>query len=369
MVVFQIISSIDIGGAERVAINIARSRNKYIKYHIVEVIKSKSVFSDKIKKELNNAEIKFHTSPFRSNKLALLLFWSWFWILYLKYKPDVLHSHTEVPDLSLWIFRHISKLFFWIKPKYIRTIHNTQMWNKWKWVSKIVEPFYQHNNCNVAISESTRDCYHECYGGDIPPIIYNGISKIPQKKFEGLDNTKNNILFAGRLERQKGTDVMIKVFRYFSNNPHIHFYIIGAGSQSKRISEAFSGQSNVTIMDKVYGLNEYLGSFDYLFMPSQFEGLALMSIEASMAKTPTIISDCPGLRDTMPPNWPLKSKDNNPDDYIKIISNLEKHLKNTYGQIAYEYSNRHFAIDKMIDEYENIYIEDNNIDISYCLKP
>lgn len=39
MIVFQIISSFDLGGAERVAINITKSPNPNFKYHLFEVVK------------------------------------------------------------------------------------------------------------------------------------------------------------------------------------------------------------------------------------------------------------------------------------------------------------------------------------------
>lgn len=38
--VFHIISHIDIGGAERVDINIATSKNPEFEYHVVEVVRS-----------------------------------------------------------------------------------------------------------------------------------------------------------------------------------------------------------------------------------------------------------------------------------------------------------------------------------------
>ena len=42
--VFHIITHLDVGGAERVAFNIAKSDNPAIEYHIVEVVHSKYVF-------------------------------------------------------------------------------------------------------------------------------------------------------------------------------------------------------------------------------------------------------------------------------------------------------------------------------------
>ncbi len=358
MTVFQIISSIDIGGAEQVAFNIAKYSSSEIDYHIVEVVRSNSEFSKKIKDDLKLKGIKFHISPFKNNKLALILFWSWFWIPFLKYKPQILHSHTEVPDLSLWIFRKLSWLFFWVSPKYVRTIHNTQLWNKWKWVARFVEPFYQRNKCNVAISDTTKKCYEKSFGSIVPKIIHNGIPQVSQKKFDELDTNKINILFAGRFEYQKGPDIMIEVIKNFAENPQYMFYIIGAGSEEPLIKSKLGDQSNVVIKDKIFGLNEYLGSFDYIFMPSRFEGLALLPIEASLAHTPSIISECPGLKETLPEKWPLKSKTNSVDDYIDIIKNLQKDAWNKdLGELAYKYVKKFFSIEKMVMEYENLYNE------------
>ena len=66
-----------------------------------------------------------------------------------------------------------------------------------------------------------------------------------------------------------------------------------------RIDE-LSNLKNVRLYPKIFQLSSYLNSFDYLFMPSLHEGLALMPIEASFAKVPTIINRCPGLKDTLP---------------------------------------------------------------------
>lgn len=43
--VFHIISHFEVGGAERVAINIAKSKTPDIQYHLVEVVRGNSEFS------------------------------------------------------------------------------------------------------------------------------------------------------------------------------------------------------------------------------------------------------------------------------------------------------------------------------------
>jgi hypothetical protein len=66
--VFHIISHFEVGGAERVAINIAKSKTPDIQYHLVEVVRGNSEFSVSLKKELKKDNIIYHCSPSKTEK-------------------------------------------------------------------------------------------------------------------------------------------------------------------------------------------------------------------------------------------------------------------------------------------------------------
>lgn len=342
------------GGAEKVAINIAKSKSKDFEYHLVEVEKANGTFSDALVSELKAKNIYLHRSWVGNGKLGILLFWIKFLFLVLKWRPNVIHTHTEKPDMSVYIWY---RLFGWTFPhiKYVRTIHNTQLWNDWKNVGRKVENFFQKQQSNIAISESTQSSYVQNFGGHLPPIIYNGIEETLQKDFDGLDSSKINVLFAGRLEKQKGVDVMVNVFKKFAVDDRFRFYMIGSGSLSDYVTESLGNYNHVRIIDKVFSLSSYLASFDYLFMPSVHEGLALMPIEAAMAKTPTIINSCPGLRDTMPKDWPLAVEDNNLSAYYQIFNSLDSFDGEELGKEAYLYVKEKFDVKVMQQAYEQEY--------------
>ena len=99
-----------------------------------------------------------------------------------------------------------------------------------------------------------------------------------------------------------------------------HFHIFGDGSLAELIHSRLDGQKNVSINPPLFSLSSYLSSFDYMFMPSEFEGLSIVAIEASMSGLPNIINDCPGLGETLPEDWPLKVANNNVDAYLNIFN-------------------------------------------------
>lgn len=352
MVIFHIITHFDLGGAERVAINIVKSKSEDIEYHIVEVVRGRSDFTRQILNESKNNHIKYHRSPVGSNKLGIVLFPVWFLFLYSKYRPKIIHTHTEVPDLSIYLFHFLCP---WHKI-FIRTIHNNELWNDWKRLGKKVERFFIKNTSNIAISKSVQESYEKNYLTPKTPLIYNGVEMKGQKRFVQLVPNKKNILFAGRLEEQKGIKTLVEVVNRLKDNQEYFFHIIGNGSQKNELS-GLKG-NNYRLYEKIYDLASYMGSFDYMFMPSNFEGLALTAIEACMSKTPVIINSCKGLEEIFPSDWPLKVKNNSIDEYMEIFNNKLPNLnRQNLIDTIFQYASKCFSIEQMQQKYEKIYHE------------
>lgn len=58
--IFHIVSHFDVGGAERVAVNIAKSKTEGYEYHIVELLHAHSQYSKVFVNELEEAGIRHH---------------------------------------------------------------------------------------------------------------------------------------------------------------------------------------------------------------------------------------------------------------------------------------------------------------------
>lgn len=359
--IFHIISHFDMGGAERVAVNIARSGTQGYEYHIVELVRAHSGFTRVFINELEDAGIRYHRAVvpevhfhYLFERLAAVTFPLWFLPLFLKHRPAVIHTHTEMPDLAVWcFFRLFPSLLKGCKV--IRTIHNTQLWTGLKHTGQRVERFFICQGANVAISPSVQESYRKEYGA-ATPIIYNGVAETPQSRYDGLVKGKTNILFAGRLEPQKGVATLIEIVKRLRGEGNLHFHIIGDGSLRGDVESELGPLPNVTLRPPIHGLAGCLASFDYLLMPSEFEGLSIMSIEASLAALPVIANSCVGLRDTLPPRWPLCVTDNDIGQYVRILTDLPARLdRRRLGTEAQAFARMHFGIRRMQEAYEALY--------------
>ena len=298
--VFHFISHFDLGGAERVAASIAKSGTGGIEYHVVEMMRGRSAITSEFVNELQEAGIVCHRSlvpdirwHFVVERLTALFFPLRFLWIWLRWHPDVIHSHTELPDLCTVA---AMKAMPWIakRCRVVRTIHNNRLWTGQALLGKICERFFILHNSNIAISESVRLSYSDRYGS-VPPIIHNGVGEPRRRTYERLCPGKINVVFAGRFESQKGIDTLVDVVRSLAGDNRYHFHVFGDGSLGDMLRETVGSQANVSINPPLFGLSSYLGSFDFMFMPSEFEGLSIVAIEASMSRLPNIINSCPGL--------------------------------------------------------------------------
>lgn len=124
-----------------------------------------------------------------------------------------------------------------------------------------------------------------------------------------LKRKKSNykILLPGRLEGYKGHIFFIKAFAAFVTNEKllpsdITLYILGEGSQKVQIKQLIA---DLKLEDYIYVLTpiqhnlllELLPSFDLITLPSEYEGLPLVVLEALQAKRVVLCSDIGGTNE------------------------------------------------------------------------
>ena len=121
-------------------------------------------------------------------------------------------------------------------------------------------------------------------------VIYNGIS---QSFFEGIHNKSNkhnnmNLIYVGRLEREKGVDILIDALSLIEDKDNnINLSIVGDGREFDKLKEKAinSGVGDkVKFLGKQLDIIKYLDESDVFIHPTRCEEAFGISIVEAMAR-------------------------------------------------------------------------------------
>ena len=369
--IFQLISSIQLGGAEIVAFNLSEFCNTKsptsFEFIVVELYQTNDHYSIQKKKELQSKNIRIISLGHRNKTISFLICPFMLFYHLLIEKPDIIHSHTDEPDFVLSITKRLFSFLHINFPKIVRTIHNTVLWPNHHKLGRFVENGFI-DEWIVGVSDCALQSYHDLrnrYNLNIPQnlsIIYNGCV-VPRKTEHSfaINNQKINIAFCGRFEEQKGIDILIERIKEINKRfkDDFIFHVIGKGTYQNEVLKLAKVNPNVIVYDSVPNVSEKLYAFDFLIMPSRFEGLVLISIEASYSNVPVIAAIAPGLSETLPINWPLLFQLDNENELVTLFENIKgrKYDLESLKNQAYLYVSSKFSHSSMIEAYSELYLK------------
>lgn len=148
----------------------------------------------------------------------------------------------------------------------------------------------------VAISEFERDAG---IAAGIPAgrfcLVYNGISVAHEPRHAAWDDARLKVLFVGRLDRQKGVDILLDAVRGLDERIAVRIVgqaVVAAGDPAghRRLAHVdFLGWQ-----DKA-AVAAQINACDVVVMPSRWEGFGLVAVEAMRAGKPVLASAVGGL--------------------------------------------------------------------------
>ena len=110
------------------------------------------------------------------------------------------------------------------------------------------------------------------------------------------------MLFAGRLEREKGVLTAVELMRsVVGQRPEWSAAVVGGGRLERAVREAAEGCDRIAVLGRVDDatLARELARASVLLMPSRYEGLGLVALEAQARGTPVVGYDVTGVRDAV----------------------------------------------------------------------
>ncbi|WP_343505058.1 glycosyltransferase family 4 protein [Alloyangia pacifica] len=108
----------------------------------------------------------------------------------------------------------------------------------------------------------------------------------------GLD-----LLFVGRFERQKGLDILLEAFSMArKSNPALTLHVVGASvDEQVELPEHLTAGIHFHGWISATEITSYYAAADMVIMPSRWEGLPMVLIEALRASTPIMLADVSGM--------------------------------------------------------------------------
>ena len=282
-------------------------------------------------------------------------------IIYLiKNKPDIVFS--SISHLNV-VMALISFLFR--KTKFIgREATISSEYNKVKKRFDIHNFLHDnlYNKLDMIVCQSIDMSKHIIQRYQIPKaktiIINNPISNDSSPLNNGQDKSNiRRLITVGRLSQEKGILRLIKILSKLDFQ--FTYTLIGDGVEKEAI---FREVEKLGLMDKIIHIpftkdvSSYLSKHDLFLQGSYVEGFPNALLESCVAGTPVISFDVPGGTKEIISNGNNGFLVNTEDEYIKCL-NKEVNWK---PQKIRDYAYTNFNKNKILNEYEKLFIEIKN---------
>jgi glycosyltransferase involved in cell wall biosynthesis len=215
----------------------------------------------------------------------------------LRAAPDVIHAQGGPGGVLLW--KKLGAPLVYTAHHTYRQAH--RLGSVKRMLNGVEARSYRGAAMVLPVSRSTANALLEMR---IPAsrieVVSNGVDAVD---LPGVDHEDGRVLFVSRMEREKGALDAISLLQALTDaDPSVHGVMVGTGSLATDVQKA---------ADASGGRIEYLGGLDrealnreyaraaVLVMPSRFEGLGMVALEAQAARTPVAGFDVDGLRDAV----------------------------------------------------------------------
>ena len=362
MKILQVITSLEMGGAETLVVNLIL-RLQALGYTVDLCVFNgiDTPLMQKLKRESPNITIytlgRGVYNPFYILKLAKIM-----------RGYDIIHTHNSSPQL----FVAIANLF--TRRKLVSTEHNTSNRKRnWKWYAPIESWMYRQYGHIICISEIAEMKLRDYMGGDWlnkESSIYNKISTInngvdvkaisntlPDAELLSLKKDRKAILMVAGFRNQKDQDTVVKALNLLDKEK-FEVWFAGIGDRMgdvKQLALSLGVANNVKFLGLRTDIPNVLKAADFIVMSSHWEGLSLSNVEGMSAHKPFIASNVNGLREVTE-GYGILFPHEDADTLAKEINRLAED-ENYYKEIASRCFDRalQFDINKTVDGYEKNY--------------
>lgn len=360
MKILQVITSLQIGGAERLVTQMAIAMTEM--GHTVDVCAfngEETIFT----KELHEKGIKvigFGTSVY--NPLYVLK------LAKLMRNYDIVHTHNSSPQLFVAIASMIARTGL------CTTEHNTSNRKRnWKWYAPIESWMYGRYDHAVCISKIAEDKLREYLGGkwECPGSdIYDKVSTInngvdvnaiyraeADRELTELKGDRKAIVMIAGFRQQKDQDTVVRAMSLLDKE-QFEVWFAGIGvreNEVRKLAEETGVKDRIRFLGLRSDVPNVLKAADIVVMSSHWEGLSLSNVEGMSAGKPFVASDVNGLREVTK-GYGLMFPHGDSNALADIIIKLatDKNYATNITKRCMEQALK-YDIRNMVEQYETVY--------------
>lgn len=136
-------------------------------------------------------------------------------------------------------------------------------------------------------------------------IVPSGINikkfKVANEHMESNEIT--NLLFVGRLSKQKAIPMLLGAFKLIKGKYDLTLHIVGDGEERTMIEETIAKENieNVILHGRISDeeLRNLYKTSDIFILPSNYESFGIVNLEAMASGLPIVASDIPGVKNVL----------------------------------------------------------------------
>lgn len=283
-----------------------------------------------------------------------------------EFKPDVVHSHLVHANILCRMLRPTTTI-----PRLISSAHNSNEEGRFRMLAyrltdqltdistnvsyEAVEAFIEQN----AVRKERMLTVHN--GISICDFIFSDEKRIQIREELGIASNEKLILAVGRLDDSKDyPNLLSAVVDLFSNYDHVKLVIAGDGlllNSLKEKTKLLGLEKKVTFLGVRTDIPSLMSAADIFVLSSAWEGFGLVVAEAMACNRVVVATDCGGVKEVVgdagflvPPKDPLALT-----NAIERALNLNADESIQLGKEARERVLEHYSLTAATEKWTNLY--------------
>lgn len=284
----------------------------------------------------------------------------------------IIHAHDNNASLNAYLVKKIFRL----DVKVISHIHNCYPFLKGKNVNKLLDSYLRPRyDYNISCGKLVFDFYKEntkYFRADKTEILSNAMDI---KEINSFDRNKSNEVidefniprdkkilgFIGRLDEQKGIIPFIREFsKHKETFSDCKFLLVGSGYQEDEVKSLIK-ELNLEEYFILTGFQKDTYKFypiiDVFFLPSLYEGLPMVLLEAMAFEKPIVSMDVGSIGEVINRKTGVLIKEGNYEEFIKALEDMknDKDKAIKYGEEANKFVSENYNIESYVKKIEKNY--------------